>query len=57
MINPSLTSRILTYHDQVEGLTAKWWNPYNGDCFSIVEFLLYRFSKIEGSKIKWLCDL
>ena len=40
MINPFLNSRITANHDKAKGLSAKWWNPYKGDCFSIVESLL-----------------
>ena len=39
MIKPFLNSRLSANHDNGDGL-KQWWNPYIGDCFSIVEYLL-----------------
>ena len=33
--------RISANLDKVDGLPAKWRNPYKEDCFSIVEYLLF----------------
>ena len=36
---PFLNLRVSANHDKSDG--SKWGNPYKGDCFSIVESLLY----------------
>ena len=41
IINSCLKSRISSNHDKVDrGTFSQWLNPYKGDCFSIVKYLL-----------------